>query len=320
MKNLLKFFSIENIQGIIAEPRQYAQEIVILTFLFIAILFVLMIVFALIFIKPSQKKEKIDINKILKKTSIWTGVWAIIFLSFATAGSLYTSKNNFCGLCHYEKKYVNSWNKSIHKDVNCVSCHVEPGVVGFFVEKTLLLKRIAVGLDLIKRKSVVTTTTPSNACLRCHQNIMTDVVDNKGVRVKHIHIAEKGYRCVDCHNQVAHRKIVVPPKYPDMADCMECHNGSVASNDCQSCHIERIPISGRNLEDYNKIGYKQLNNCIGCHPRNSCKQCHEVQTPHPPKFFETLGGHKEEAKAVGKDKCLKCHPVKRCLDCHWWPS
>ena len=46
-----------------------------------------------------------------------------------------TTKPQFCRSCHIMEPYVDSWADSSHKNVTCVDCHYEPGLLETFEGK-----------------------------------------------------------------------------------------------------------------------------------------------------------------------------------------
>ena len=46
-----------------------------------------------------------------------------------------TNHPKFCASCHTIKPSYESWLQSSHKEVECVACHVRPGIVGWLHDK-----------------------------------------------------------------------------------------------------------------------------------------------------------------------------------------
>lgn len=289
---------------------------IILTAMILILLFIIFIAIALIYSRKKEDRKKEDIDKLIKKTAIWATVWLFVFIFILGIGSWYSASASFCSNCHFEKKYIKSWKRSTHKTTNCLACHQEPGVAGYLSEKLLMLKRIGIAVDAIQPRSPAAAMTSSSACLQCHENIVNSVVTSNGTRVAHKHIIEKGYRCTDCHNQMAHGKLIKPVRRPTMAECMECHNGKTAFDECNGCHVERIPLK-KDLSRYAKVRPSNYNSCTGCHSTKNCGNCHKTQTPHPRSYFSDIRAHSSEASSVGKGECKVCHKGNNfCEQCH----
>jgi cytochrome c nitrite reductase small subunit len=48
-----------------------------------------------------------------------------------------TNHPKFCASCHTITPSYESWVKSSHKDVTCVSCHVRPTIEGWIEDKAI---------------------------------------------------------------------------------------------------------------------------------------------------------------------------------------
>lgn len=310
MKDILSF---DYIKLIINSPKDHPQQVVILMSIVLAIVFIAIISAAILLIKDPktnrQPKEQI------KKSAIWFAAWFFIFLAAVSLSFRYTSSDSYCGKCHFEKKFVQSKERSIHKDISCLSCHQRPGAIGLLQEKALLINRVLIKNKILEPEYKATRNISNYSCLQCHEELAEKVIFSRGTRVAHKHIIEKGYRCTECHNQVAHGRIVQPVRVPNMADCMTCHDGKTAFNRCEGCHSERIPVRSR-IEDYNKIGQKRYNNCAGCHTTTSCSGCHKMNIPHGPEYFNDVRGHITEARSTPRETCVVCHKDNACVQCH----
>ena len=85
------------------------------------------------------------------RRSWWSRWWkaivisAVIVVALFIAGSAvaakFTESNEFCGTdCHEMWPYRDTWEKSAHKNADCVQCHIPPGPVDF-VETKLYASR-----------------------------------------------------------------------------------------------------------------------------------------------------------------------------------
>ena len=63
-----------------------------------------------------------------KKKAIYGILFSLFILLFAGIFR-YSESPSFCGLCHNMKEYVESWERSSHNRVTCLSCHRRPGVL-----------------------------------------------------------------------------------------------------------------------------------------------------------------------------------------------
>jgi len=157
-------------------------------------------------------------------------------------------------------------------------------------------------------------------------NIKGNVNISKDTKTLHVrfshdfHAKSKKLNCISCHNKG--RKI-------EKKMCHSCHaqkkNDVFVKLDCRSCHTDNRkglpkPAYHNYLNfDRNHSTYARSNaiNCINCHQRNFCKDCHNnarsmKRSPHSPSFLST---HGIEAR-MGATKCQNCHTKRTCTKCH----
>lgn len=80
-----------------------------------------------------------------------------------------TSHSRFCNSCHIMEPYYTSWKHGSHKDVECVKCHIAPGVTNFVAAKLNGLGQVVD--DVLHRTSMKPSASVRQvSCLRsgCH--------------------------------------------------------------------------------------------------------------------------------------------------------
>ncbi|MCL2491934.1 MAG: hypothetical protein FWE87_04200, partial [Coriobacteriia bacterium] len=110
-----------------------------------------------------------------------------------------------------------------------------------------------------------------------------------------------------------------------MQVCIQCHDGSQASNECKTCHVNPPTVVGTTMPSPQNaralVSQNAARNaCYRCHDPGPCDSCHGgFRMPHP----EGFGGppHAEIVQQRGVTACNPCHqansPVSPpCLDCH----
>ncbi len=197
-----------------------------------------------------------------------------------------TNQPTFCASCHTIKPSYDSWNRSSHKDVTCVDCHVRPGISGFIEDK------IFAGIEDVAITFFGTPTEPHNlqshvtssVCISCHRAILrvTEVsvrdlpapVKDVGLIMNHREHMDafekrgKGEGCTTCHGRVVHGSpikaypIVIPrghvklddqPHEPDHPKDSVLWKADMA--DCIRCHDGKQSYKGEVLS----------NRCETCH-------------------------------------------------------
>jgi nitrate/TMAO reductase-like tetraheme cytochrome c subunit len=208
---------------------------------------------------------------------IVVGALALIVLGTGTVW-VASDTNASCIACHNE--HGAQWEVSTHKTVDCVECHIEPGMVGHGQAKIKGVQNLWVSLT--KGNKVAKSEDPlpisTENCISCHHGILMlneigyeDLPDNSlvynGLKMGHrIHVEKHEIDCVWCHRGTVHRDPGIVGKYefnmPFHEDCMQCHNGEPLEEygitlphvqdggQCQMCHTTYQPDPEVEVEDY----------------------------------------------------------------------
>lgn len=195
---------------------------------------------------PAEGKEQAGRQK--RYVVLSAGMMGIVgggILLLSVFSFWWTSQPEFCNRCHVMNKYVAAWERSPHQDVNCETCHTQPGFFGFVGGKIAGLQVVANFIRGDYTDDSFNAAVPNASCLRCHEDILEDVYTSPetGVTVSHFHIIDNGGKCMNCHSTVAHLETVPigSATFPTMDTCMKCHNGHLAPTDCAICHRSGPP-------------------------------------------------------------------------------
>jgi hypothetical protein len=254
----------------------------------------------------------------------------VVFVGVALAA---TSSPRFCATCKSHVPYVDEYNKSAHRDVNCEQCHTKPGPFFFLTSKLEALQQPIHQLTGDYEKPILGYVL-NQSCRRCHTNdTLFKTLSANGIRVNHEHLIEAGFLCQRCHSTVAHGKAVPEGSrtYPSMDQCLICHNnnytgadGKVATSRCDQCHKQ--PNYGAKPVTHDQADWATrhgavgiLSTCSACHVKpDACSKCHGgILMPHPQTW---LHEHGKTAEVKGRKACSQCHDVKQyCNTCHKVP-
>ena len=232
-----------------------------------------------------------------------------------------SSKPEFCGSCHVMRPYYESWEGSSHRNVDCVDCHIPPGVTAEIRKKFEALSMVA---------SYFTGTYGTNpwaeiddaACLRCHERRLLAGAELFGdVLFDHAaHLAGmrrgKTLRCTSCHSQIVQGSHIAVTS----STCILCHfkgqtSGSGTAR-CTLCHHvpDKVIRAGTLAFDHGEVERLGMD-CTWCHarpagsdggvPRERCVTCH-----NDPSRLEEFGEpellHRTHVSEHKVD-CLNCH-------------
>lgn len=259
----------------------------------------------------------------------WILAGGVVMALLGTISVEATSRSSFCNSCHIMEPYYTSWKHSAHKDVECVQCHISPGVDNFIAAKLNGLGQVVD--DVLHRTSTKPSASVSElSCTRsgCHtvETLGKKTIDNgrfKFDHTKHLGAKHLGVEitCGTCHSHVKGDE-----------------HFEVNTNVCITCHLvdgatgRTETVGGRET----KVIHLAVRTNGGVHPSHpetgpngekvppaSCTSCHE-----PPKGeieFQGLKFDHAQFLAFGAT-CESCHhgvtatpPViedGRCLECH----
>jgi cytochrome c-type protein NapC/trimethylamine-N-oxide reductase cytochrome c-type subunit TorC len=135
-----------------------------------------------------------------------------------------TSKSDFCGgKCHEMKAAYRSWELSPHganKDgvrVECIDCHLPPKdeffrhitAKAYDGGKDVFKHYFIDGYDIERTRKKVLEHFPNKRCLHCHNSLLTKS-GSSAARKAHMEVLnpsdEHEFRCVECHEDVAHQR------------------------------------------------------------------------------------------------------------------
>jgi len=260
--------------------------------------------------------------------------WGAIVLTVVVVGIgaalAATSTPRFCGACKSHVPYVDEYELSAHRDVNCEQCHTKPGPFFFLTSKLEALQQPVHEIMGDYEKPILGTVL-NQSCRRCHDDdLLFHPISGSGIRVQHKHLIEAGFLCIRCHSTVAHGTAIPEGSrtYPSMDECLLCHNneftnadGQVATAECGLCHTKpdyaAQPASHDDsgwIDTHGSIGV--LSTCSACHTGpDACSRCHSgVEMPHDDAW---ISAHGKQVDAGGEKVCGQCHDTgDYCRTCH----
>ena len=164
-------------------------------------------------------------------------------LLFSGFSFWWTSQPSFCNRCHVMEPYVDAWEQSSHREVNCESCHLRPGFFAFIGGKIAGLQVVMNYVRGNYEDYSFNAAVANDSCLECHEPILEATVRVRDIRVSHLDIVETGGKCISCHSTVAHGDAVPvgSATHPSMQACLKCHDDETAPLKCSLCHVGREP-------------------------------------------------------------------------------
>ena len=195
----------------------------------------------------SNKSKKMTLAVILTLA-------AVVLIAGVGSGYVYVGSNKFCAYtCHQMETRAAIWKKSTHKDIKCITCHSEPGIIGEFkahIEGLKYLKSFVKG----KTTNLTIFATRRNparlkACVHCHPADELNE-ETETIRMNHIlHVVNNEYLCTDCHEDMIHgtHSFEVDMSIPKEKNCIGCHLREGAVTHCQSCHVKKVVRGQRQL-------------------------------------------------------------------------
>lgn len=253
-----------------------------------------------------------------RRPALAATVWLVLALCAIvalTVGWRYSVRDAACSRCHLSAAAAESHAADTrHAKVACSACHVAPGLSGVLQAATRGVGSLVTQAGGKAPAGPVEATISNAACLSCHSEVAAGVVVDRGIRMRHSDVLAIGYSCTDCHSTIGHGSRVYRPTYPQMSQCLSCHDGRTAKSGCSTCHSSDVGRASRIPSDsYVKVNV-QVTDCRGCHSMSTCIACHGIELPHSQQFID--GYHARQALAQPQ-VCLKCHKVDSfCNQCH----
>ena len=245
-----------------------------------------------------------------------------------------TSTSSYCTSCHAMQAAGDSWHHSVHSGVQCVQCHIDPGLGHAVVWRIQEAKNIWASYLDAGRGMAASVHRPSDAaCLKCHPlSSLHDVVN--GIKIPHTsHVSMHNLTCADCHDAVSHApagQSATGAAQASMSVCSMCHNGRAAPDACTTCHTTAPPTDVHPRDFLGTHGRQALGHeadCLRCHHDKVafCDACH-ARPPASHFAGDWRYGHGPLATA-DKAACLGCHSEQTfCMQCHQvdhptdWPT
>lgn len=266
---------------------------------------------------------------------IVVGTAVAAFLALLFAADVVTSSPAVCGSCHEMQVRTAEWAESAHAGVACVDCHVEDRDWYEFpaaaVEQTRLLGRdtylhfASSAPDSVDERPAGVAPMSDDVCLACHD------VDRKAtsgfrILIDHPEHARRNGSCISCHERTAHPVPTRGRAMSLMSKCMNCHGSAEqpkASAECGVCHpkgFELRPVSHTQdkwAKGHGRIATEDKTQCVMCHTKRFCTDCHGVEMPHPADWERGATGHGPYARN-DRVVCSKCHDKQPtwCAMCH----
>ena len=186
-------------------------------------------------------------KKVKKLPLVLLLILGAVLLAGGTTGYIYVGSDQFCAYkCHQMSTRGATWRLSSHKDVKCITCHSEPGVIG---ELKAHIDGISYLTSFLKDTTTHSTVfafrrNPARlkSCLHCHPaEKLQD--ETETIRMNHEqHVVKEQLLCTDCHQDAIHGTLGFETEMmkPKEKNCISCHLEVGALTNCQSCHTRPV--------------------------------------------------------------------------------
>ncbi|MDA8441436.1 MAG: NapC/NirT family cytochrome c [Peptococcaceae bacterium] len=218
----------------------------------------------------------------------------------------------FCVSCHEMQASYDAWKTTSHSRANCVDCHTNISLANFAYKHFMGVNRV----------NTLQVSVADTSCLKCHSDARV-ITPPQDLLVPHNLHVQMGLSCTQCHRTVAHGQVVkavtvnlpgqsgpllqgenlFDPNRIPMDGCMKCHNGSMATSNCNACHADKTPPASHKTANFATAhGYVALGNVAAC---NSCHQYDaSLQLQYKP---QGNGWTDVQSFARKTDFCVECH-------------
>lgn len=265
---------------------------------------------------------------------VLTIVTAVIFVEA-------TSQPTFCRSCHIMEPYFVSWETSSHKDVECITCHIPPGLKGTIEGKFVAVSMLVNYTTGVYKRSKPWAEIEDQNCVtsKCHESreLVGSIEWKKGIKFNHEHhlsheVRNKQLRCTSCHGQIVQGAHITVTE----TTCFLCHfknievlpttelasknNESVYRKaetvQCIQCHTAPVKVAGKPDPIFDHTEWIEKNvDCKQCHgsmkvgngevPHERCNICH-ASRDHLERINEIEFMHQKHVTERKVD-CQNCH-------------
>jgi len=216
---------------------------------------------------------------------IWSGVFVLFIAAFAVLAIGVTSTRWFCAsICHtVQDDAIIAYQHSSHSQISCLDCHMPVNADPL----TFLYHKVKAGVEgaipvignsfevPLNASSEVALEMPADNCTQCH-SVNRKITPSEGIIIDHKAHAERGIRCTQCHNRIAHREdFKLQLKNPDgtpthkhddfmeMNGCFRCHGlgkEALAPGTCATCHPKGFELkpASHGMPDFFPGGHAKL--------------------------------------------------------------
>ncbi|HEY2421544.1 MAG TPA: NapC/NirT family cytochrome c [Neobacillus sp.] len=277
--------------------------------------------------------------KLIKYMTL-TLMFLVLFFTIGFIGVEKASSSKFCSSCHEMKPEYYTWKASTHSQVDCVSCHKDPGIKQIAkVQAEGIIKNIRnenVATAAIIR---MTKEIPNSACEKCHSMSTRQVTPSGDLIIPHDKHLDKNIKCTQCHSNVAHgdiadRNMTFKTDYdkwdsktgvaamadlkftrPTMETCMDCHIARKITTECKACHTSGMVPSSHKKADFKTKAHGVLAKT----ELNECNSCHKYMSTAPLEGYGTVSTvDKYLNQNVQQDKNSHTYAKENtfCIACH----
>jgi nitrate/TMAO reductase-like tetraheme cytochrome c subunit len=240
-------------------------------------------------------------------------VFIAVFTALGYVGVEKTSSSEFCSSCHEMKPQYYTWKASSHSEVDCVSCHIQPGAKNYAKAKANgLVEVYKKTTDKYQAPIKMPNIIPDAACESCH-NIYTRNFSVSGdIIIPHDKHKTEGIECIQCHSGTAHgeisdRKVTYKSDYdrwndklgasmmsdtkfirPQMDTCMNCHELQKAPLECTACHKSTMVPDNHKNNAFKNGGHGKFD----ASELPKCEKCHSYMSSEKYDLFKTEATYK----------------------------
>jgi hypothetical protein len=251
-----------------------------------------------------------------RKLLLRAGIVALVIIVLAVIPGYIATRPTFMQrYSHFTPEYQ-SWATSVHAQVPCQRCHVDPGFVAQASYDVRMLGEFYMATVNPSRQPALFPKPTNAACQSCHIDLRT-VSPSGDLNIPHrAHVSVLKLDCIKCHAYLVHTTNPNGTHTPAMATCLTCHDGKTAKNACSTCHTNKNEPASHRASDWIVV-HPQMQtkvDCASCHKwtANWCSDCHQKRPKSHTADWRTLHG-----KQVGiRRNCEACHEPAFCIKCH----
>ncbi len=214
--------------------------------------------------RPPDEEQPKRTRRIPRRVWILAAVAVSLLALIAVPASFAaTDQPGFCATCHEMTPFYTAFDAGPHKGIQCVDCHVDPGLVSRVTHKVASLKEVADHFTTKPSFPLADVSVPDARCVACHRSLP---VTNGFDHAQHT----SALACSRCHSDVGHQ---VTTEALASAGVLNTKAATFGDSSVRVAENTSASAVLGNVKTDRAANHKAIE-CTRCHTTYACSSCH----------------------------------------------